>query len=531
MLPKKFFLVAMLAVLLVSCGILLYRSGTGMPPFSGLVEKPPHYDLLIKNAEIIDGSGGRIFQGDVAVAGDYIEKVGRFRATADLEIDARGLAVSPGFINPHSHIDQTIAKDPEAQASLLQGVTTEIVGVDGRSAADLEKHFAEVSHEEIGINYGSLVGQGSVRQAVLGSDSRTATQSEITAMQAMVKKAMEQGAFGLSTGLAYLPGTYTSTEEIIRLAQAAAPFKGVYVSHIRNESDRVISAVKEALDIGKGARIPVVISHIKISSSINDPSREEVIARNTETMIKTISAYQKSGGQVYADLYPYRVSFFLINRRLEEVLWRYPLDNILISAGSKQGHLGKTITEIAEEEDAEPGVIAQRLAGDPQTKVCVNNLSEASLRQLLQADFTMIGMDNVVYWPDPSYLPPAHPRNYGTYPKILGEYVREEGVLPLEKAVHKMTGLTAQVYGIQKRGFIREGYFADLVVFDPQTIRDRATYWEPNRPPQGVMYVIVNGKPAVSKGDNKPGNPGARVLTGIRNGKIIRHGKSFSQHP
>lgn len=528
MIKKPMLALSLILLLSLSAGI--FWLSEGKPPFFSVFEKPAHYDLLIKNGNIADGSGRKLFRGDLAVNGEKIARVGRFRATAEKTIDAEGLVVSPGFINPHSHIDQIILSDPDVPASLLQGVTTEIVGVDGQSALNLEKHFSEVSAKGMGINYGSLVGQGTVRLAVMGGSDHPATAKEIASMQALVKNAMEEGAFGLSTGLEYLPGVFTPTEEIIQLAKTVSPYKGLYVSHIRDEGDNVADAVKEALEIGRRAGVPAVVSHIKVGSSINDGSRQKVLVHKTNEIVETIKDYRDSGGKVFADLYPYRVGFFLVNRRPEEVLWRFPKDIIFVSGGSHQNFLGKTISQIAASEGVQPEIIAQRLVADPNSRVSVNSMSEASLRTFLEQDFTMIAMDNVTYWPDPSYTPPAHPRNYGTFPRILGEYVRG-GVLSLEEAVHKMTGLTAQVYNIPQRGFIKEGFFADLVIFDPRTIRDRATYWEPGLPPQGIFHVLVNGQPAVSKGTYALAAAQPNGLTGIRGGKIIKPRKILPGHP
>ena len=506
---KKGSLIIAFMVLLGISAMLLWSFDKIHDPLSALIEKPVKCDLLIKNGTVVDGTGAKGYQGDIAVTGDRIVQVGRFRAEAKQVIDAEGLVVAPGFINPHSHIDQTIFNDPGAKTSLLQGVTTEITGLDGLSAVNLKHHYAEVSQQAIGINYGSLIGQGSIRQAVMGNSSRPASKEEIASMQALVKTAMEQGAFGLSTGLEYIPGVYTPTGEIIELAKEVSPFKGVYVSHLRNERDNVVGAVKEALEIGKSAGVPAVISHIKVGSSIYDASRESVIARNTGEVLNTITKYRKEGGKAYADLYPYTVSWFQINKSPQQTVWTYPSPMLLVSASSNKSYIGKTITEIATAQKVPSATIAQQLLADPQAKVCVNNLSETSMRRLLEAPFTVIGMDNTTYWGDPSYIPPAHPRNFGTYPRILGQYVRKN-VITLEEAVHKMTGLTAEIFGLDKRGIIREGYFADLVVFDPRTIKDQATYWQPTLAPVGINLVVVNGRIAVDKGN-----------LGIRAGKII----------
>lgn len=510
---KKRVLIAALLVALTFLSALAFKYFRGnYPPILSLIEKPVECDLLIKNGVILDGTGGKSFTSDIAIAGDKIVRIGRFRVEAEKVIDADGLVVAPGFINPHSHIDQTIFEQPEAKASLLQGVTTEIVGLDGLSAVKLDRHFKQISTNGTGVNYGSLIGQGSIRQVVLGNSDRPASQEETAAMQALVTEAMEQGAFGLSTGLEYIPGVFTPTNEIIELAKAVSPYKGVYVSHIRNERDNVAAAVKEALEIGRATDVPVVISHIKIGSSIFNGSREQVIARNTQNVIKAITDYRKNGGKAYADLYPYLVSWFQMNKLPRQTVWTYPGEMILVSASSNKDYIGKTITEIAEIENVPASEVVQQLISDPLARVCVNNLSEASLRSLMKQPFVVIGMDNTTYWGDPSYIPPQHPRNSGTYPRVLAEYVRRHKILTLAEAVHKMTGLTAQIYGIEKRGLIREGYFADLVIFDPETVNDRATYSQPGLPPKGVEYVMINGQLAVEENQFK----------GIRAGKILR---------
>jgi len=522
---KRVFIPFFIIILFALGSMIFFYFRTGQPPIFALLQKPLECDLLIKNGTVVDGSGEKPFKADIAVSGEKIVRVGKFRAEAHRVIDAKGLMVAPGFINPHSHIDQTILKNPDAEASLMQGVTTEIVGVDGLSVIDFDRHFDEVSKKGTGLNYGSLVGQGSVRQAVKGNSIGAATATEIASMQGLVKKAMEQGALGLSTGLEYVPGVYTATDEIIELAKAASPYEGVYVSHIRNERDKVLEAVREALEIAKAAKLTAVISHIKVGSSVYDTSREQIIAKNTAEVIAAINDFRKEGGKAYADIYPYRVPWFQINKSPGQVVWKYPHEMILVSASENQGYVGRTVAEIASADNITPETVVKQLLADPSARVCVQNISEASIQQLLKAPFTVVGMDNNLFWGDPSYIPPQHPRNYGTYPRVLGHYVRS-GLLTIEEAVHKMTGHTAKIYGLEKRGTIKEGNYADLVIFDPATISDMATYWQPRRYPKGIEYVIVNGQTAVSRGkyvytDIKNG-PEDNRRKGVRAGKIIR---------
>ena len=471
MLIRKRVLFSIFILILAALGSMIFFLSRDSREPAALPEQPLNCSLLIKNGTIVDGTGKNAFKADIAITGEKVVRIGSFSAKADKTIDAGGLIVAPGFINPHSHIDQTLMTNPRAEASLMQGVTTEIVGLDGLSVVDFDSHFDQVVKNGTGVNYGSLVGQGSIRQAVMGNSTRRATANEIASMQQMVKKAMEQGALGLSTGLEYTPGISTTTEEIIELAKAISPYKGVYVSHIRNEKDNVVGAVKEALEIGKAAQVPAVISHIKVGSSIFDSSREQIIAQNTEAVIKTINDFRREGGEAYADIYPYRVTWFQINRPPGQVVWKYPADIVLVSACSNKSFIGHTMAEIAAAEGTSAGAIAQRLVEDSSALVCVQNLTEASIQRLLKAPFTVIGMDNTIYWGDPSYIPPEHPRNYGTYPRVLGTYVRR-GLLTMEEAVHKMTGKTAKIYGIERRGTIKEGNYADLVIFDAQTVQD-----------------------------------------------------------
>lgn len=522
---RKGIFVPALIIILFAIGSMIFSffQADGHPIFA-LIQKPVQCDLLIKNGTIVDGTGGKAYQADIAVTGDKIVQIGRFRAQAKRIIDAKVLIVAPGFINPHSHIDQTIMDNPDAEASLMQGVTTEIVGLDGLSVLEFDRHFEEIAKKGTAVNYGSLVGQGSIRQAIMGNSTGPATPAQIASMQGLVKKAMEQGALGLSTGLEYIPGKYTPTGEIIELAKAASPYKGVYVSHIRNERDNVVGAVKEALEIGTAAKMTTVISHIKVGSSVYDASRERIIAKNTAEVIAEINAFRQEGGKAYADIYPYRVSWFQINKSPQQVVWKYPSEMLLVSSASNKSNIGKTISQIAAAEKTDPGSVIQRLLGDSDALVCVQNLSEESITQLLQAPFTVVGMDNAIYWGDPSYIPPEHPRNYGTYPRVLGDYVRN-GTLTIEEAVHKMTGLTADIYGLEKRGIIQNGNYADIVIFDAAAIKDKSTYWQPQEYPSGIEYVIVNGQLAVSGGKylytgskNNTGGGGA----GVRAGKIIR---------
>ncbi len=475
--------------------------------------KPRHFDLVVTNATIVDGSGRQAFPGDVGITGSKITAIGNFaKATSTRRIDAAGLVLTPGFIDPHSHIDQTILENRNATPALVQGITTAITGMDGESPLDLAAYYRNLENGGIGINLGSLVGQAAIRRSLLGNWGGTPTPFQLNQMVSMVDQAMTAGALGLSTGLEYLPGKFTPTNEIILMARASAARGGYYSTHIRNERDGVLEAVNEALLIGREAGLPVNIAHIKINRAPWRNTTDTELNELTAQVIRKISSAVSSGQKVWADLYPYTVSYANTDERLADLpLGIYPPQFIRIMRTRSESYLGKTLTQIADYHQTTPGqAISIILGEDPDTRVFIDTNTEASLIELLKIDFTVIGVDAPREWLN---IRKDHPRGYGTFPRVLSRYVRENRILSLEEAIAKMTGRTAKLLNLDRRGLIKDGYFADLVIFNPRTIKDMATYAEPKLPPVGIEYVIINGQLAFAKGK----------ITGIRSGKVIKN--------
>jgi len=479
------------------------------------------YDLIFKGGQIIDGTGKPSYSADIGIIGEKIAFIGKLDQSEGKVVHmVNGLAIAPGFINPHSHIDQSILTDRAVGPSLLQGITTEIVGMDGQSAVELEQHFTKVfANGGIGVNYGSFIGQGSVRRAVIGEEDKVLTPSELETMKRTVEKAMQEGAFGLSTGLEYPPGFQTPTWELIELAKVAQSYGGIYSTHMRNEGSAVLDALEEAIIVGKEAQIPVNISHLKVNGGTNDAAVTEKLTNGVLTQIRVA---QKEGLEVFADLYPYTTTYFKVNVPLLEVYGNFPEHTIFISRSSTKEFLDKSLTDIAKSRNMSVKQVVEILKQEPRVRAYVQNLSQESMNRFIKQNYVMIGVDAPTEAPKgvPDKELRIHPRRYGTYPRVLGRFVREEQILSLEEAVRRMSGLTAEKYKILNRGKVKEGFFADLVVFSPEEITDRATFSEPTLPPKGIKFVVVNGKVAVEEGK----------LTGVRAGKAVK-GASINRSP
>jgi N-acyl-D-amino-acid deacylase len=489
----------------------------------------PDYDLIIRNGSIIDGTGTPARGGDVAVSGDRIDVVGAVLGTAKRELDARGLAVAPGFIDVHSHDDAAVIRDPRVDFKIMQGVTTDVVGNCGAGVApandafrlfyergiapiagDIElpwsttgEYFAAVDAAHPACNVAAYVPQGVVRYNVLGLEKRSPTEAELAQMQALIEEAMQAGAIGMSTGLVYVPGTYAQTPELIECAKVVAKYGGIYTSHIRNESLGVIGAVAEAIEIGERSGCPVQISHHKAGGA---PA-----FGLTKQSLPFIAAARARGVDVTIDVYPYVASssglaaMFRAGR--EEAFAASPA----IIASVKYNHQkyeGRYISDIAAELDLPIGDAIRKILHDEENSpsVIMFSMDEGDVRRVIADDHCMIGSDGL-----PSGGKP-HPRLYGTMARVLEKYVREDGVLSLEEAVRKMTSLPARKHLLKDRGVLQAGAFADIVVFDPQTIADIATYTEPRQYPVGIKHVVVNGAVAVEQGRQ----------TGARAGRMLR---------
>lgn len=498
-------------------------------------------DLLIVNGEVMDGSGNSAQALDVAVRKNRIIRVGpALKMPAKRVINAEGMIVSPGFIDIHAHIEP-LTTMPEAESHVRQGVTTALGGPDGGGPLPLGEYLDELEDQGVGMNVAYLVGHNSVRNEVMGLVNKAPTAEELQAMQTLVDKSMQEGAFGISTGLKYLPGTYAKLDEIITLSQVAARRGGIYTSHLREEGLGLIEAVSEAIAIAEKADIPVVLTHHK---AMGQPMWGK--SRQTLAMVDSARA---AGLDVMMDQYPYTASHTGISvliptwaleghpitefaKRCEDPVLRDSIkagimDNLVNDRGGgdlrrvqfsrfnwKPELEGKTLYDWAIADGKEPNietgaelVIAAQLHRGAQ---CIfHAMDEQDVQRIMQHPFSMVASDGRLSAPGKGH---PHPRAYGTFPRVLGHYSRDEGVLPLEEAVRKMTSLPAQRIGLPERGMIKEGNYADITIFNPETVKDEATFAEPHQYPTGIEYVIINGGVAVDKG----------VFQGLLAGKVLR---------
>ena len=504
-------------------------------------DSEPAVDILITNARIVDGTGNPWYRGNVAVAGDRIQAVGPgLEPAARRTIDAGGMVVAPGFIDIHNHCDGGLFDTPDAENFVRQGVTTLIGGPDGSSAVEMGSFLANLDTLPLAVNAAFTVGQGSVRRAVMGLADRAPTAEELEAMKKLVAGAMEQGAIGISTGLKYVPGAYCSTEEVIELSKVAASYGGFYTSHLREEGPGLIEAVQEAIRIAREADIPVNLTHHKAVGKL-------MWGRSAETL-EMLEQARARGLDITCDQYPYTATSTglavlfppwslaggrdsllarLDDRELraritEKVIFALEYDrggddpmNVAIASCEFDPSLeGKNLRRILEEHGVEPTAAhAAELVLELQQKggaSCIYHcLNEEDVQRIMRHDCTMHASDGTVL-PFGEGVP--HPRSYGTFPRILGEYVRKRGILTLEDAVRKMTSLPAQRTGLLDRGVIRPGCFADVVIFDPDRVIDRATFLDPHQYPQGIETVILNGRVVFEHGH----------LTDCRPGRVLR---------
>lgn len=507
-------------------------------------------DILVRGGKVLDGTGAPWYRADVAVAGGKIRAVARHLDTeAKLVIDAGGRAVAPGLIDAHSHSDSALLINPKAESKIRQGVTTEVIGQCGSSAApvsqlSLEEAKQSLLGEEMAISWRSMaeylallesrgvavnvvptVGHGTIREAVVGYDERRPTDAEMRRMKDLVAESMQAGARAFTSGLIYPPGSYAETGELVELARVAAGYGGIYMSHIRDEGDHLLDSVAEAIEIGEKGGLPVQISHHKAVGPANWGRVKDSLAM--------IDAARARGVDVTADQYPYVATSTGLGsiipdrahdggtqkllERLKDGPTRAKLgmevtraterrggwDKILISslrAEANRRYQGWTLDAIARDRGADPWTTACDLIISEGGYVGMVRfaMSEEDVKTVMTHPAVMIGSDG-------SALAPygrlgesrPHPRNYGTFVRVLGKYVREDRVLTLPEAVRKMTGLPAARFGLWDRGLVRPGMAADLVVFDPETVAERATFADPHQYPAGVDYVIVNGRVAV----------------------------------
>ena len=501
----------------------------------------PKYDLLIRNGQVIDGSGSGGFAADVAVKGDRIVKIAPgLNARAAKVIDATGKVVAPGFVDVHAHLEP-LPVLPAAESHLRMGVTTAVGGPDGSSPLSIGSYLDSLEKIGVGLNTAYLIGHNAIRLEVLGMENRPPSTEELRHMKALVEKAMQEGAFGLSTGLKYLPGAFAKTSEVVALARVAAKYGGVYTSHIREEGLGLLDAVDEVIQIAEEAGITAVITHHK---AIGQP-----MWGASKTTLARVDSARARGLDVRIDQYPYTASHTGISvlipawameggrykafaKRCEDPVLRDSIKqgiiyNILNDRGGgdlrriqfstfnwKPELAGKTLHDWALSEGLEPTpengaeliIQAQLHRG---ANCIFHAMSEEDVVRIMQHPVTMVASDGRITEFGKGH---PHPRVYGTFPRVLGRYVREMKVLDLPTAIHKMSGLPAQVFGIPERGLLKEGYFADLVIFNPDTIQDKATFEAPHQYPVGIDFVIVNGKVVLEEG----------AFYDLRAGKVLR---------
>ena len=479
-------------------------------------------DLLIRNGKITDGTGNSWFYGDVAVKDGKIIKVGYINdIQATRTIDAKGFVVAPGFIDVHGHIEGGIIITPTANNYVFDGVTTVITGNCGGSAGNIKRFFQQVDSVHPSINVASLFGHNTVRAQVMNRDNRSPTPLEQKQMEDLVEQAMKDGAVGLSTGLIYIPGTFAKTDEVIGLAKAAAKHKGIYASHIRNEENSAVEAINEAINIGKEAGIPVQISHFKIGGKAN--------WGKSDITLGLIKQARSEGWDVTIYQYPYTASSTNLGVRLpdwtfaggddsmkvrlndpltrakikKEMLtqladYKFPNYSYAVVANypADTSYNGKTISEINRlmgrkgkaRFEAETIMDMVEKGG---AQMVYNSMNEEDVKYIMKYPYAMFGADAGV--PVPGKGMP-HPRGYGTNARVLGKYVRDEKVIPLEEAIRRMTSLAAQKFGLSDRGLLLPNYAADIVIFSEAEVNDMATFQKPHAYSKGFKYVIVNGQ-------------------------------------
>ena len=474
-------------------------------------------DLLIRNGSVLDGSGSPAIHADIGIAGDRIVLIEPHIArAAKRTIDATGLVVTPGFIDPHTHTaaDLSDPKRAHNEPYLTQGVTTVVTGNDGDSPIDIAATLAKWKQQGIGTNAALFIGQGTVRREIMQMSDAAPTPAQLEQMKSLVAKAMDGGAIGISTGLYYAPGSYATTEEVIEVSKVAAQHGGIYDTHIRDESSYTIgllASVRETIRIGKEAHIPVMISHIKALGA-------DVWGQSTQ-VIALIDDARKAGLNVTASQYPYNASGSsvvaslvprwaeadgklvqnlsdpalhdrLVQEMTENLVRRGGADSLLMTSSKDKSILGKTLAQIAKERHESPVDAAIQISANGDSSVASFNMKDADIEAFMRQPWVMTCSDGSN----------GHPRKYGTFPRKLRDYVFDKPVITLPFAIRSSTSLPAQTLGLKDRGLLKQGYFADVLVFDPRTIRDLATYESPRVLATGVRYLTVNGQLAVDNG-------------------------------
>jgi N-acyl-D-amino-acid deacylase len=505
------------------------------------------YDLVIKNGLIVDGTGNPWFRADIGIKNKKVSKIGCIdKNQAERLIDAQDLIVCPGFIDIHTHCDRDIVNVPSADNYIHQGVTTVIGGNCGGHPFPLHKHFEKIKEKGISVNFGCLVGHNTIRQQVMGFKMSAPTEEEMEKMKDLVDQEMKAGAIGFSTGLAYLPGTYSKIDEIVQLASVISGYGGIYASHIRDQGLHITEAIEEAISIGEKNGIPVQISHIKLA--------DEAVWNQLERITRPVEEARKRGVEVTLDQYPYtatssgfessfpswafeggrekfqerlkdekayeEIKSYIIERRLSSTRGINKLETIYIASSRKFPEFeGKNLEEILISKGQTP---TENNAADLMIDIEKNGgasavffqMDEKDVENLLRLPYTMHASDGEI---EVFGRGVPHPRNYGTFPRVFARYVREKKILPLEEAVRKMTSLPAQTLRLKERGLVKEGMYADITIFDENAFEDKATFAEPHQFSQGLKYVIVNGEPIIENGKYNSRRPGVIIYGRSKN--------------
>jgi len=534
--------------------------------------KPASYDVILRGGTIYDGSGAEPYAGDVAIAGDTVAALGDLGdAESAIVIDVTGLAVAPGFVNMLSWATESLIEDPRSQSDIRQGVTLEVMGegfsmgpLNDRMKADLLEQQTDIKFDVewttlgeyldylaargIATNVASYIGAATPREYVIGHEDRPATAAEIEQMQVLVREAMQEGAMGIASSLIYPPGLFAGTDELIALSQVAAEYDGVYASHIRNEGAQMKQAVEELITIAREANIRAEIYHLKSSGEANWPIFDEAI--------ELIENARADGLQITADVYTYPASATGLNasvppwvqeggfgasiRRMQDPAIRKKLaeemleesaawengylaagtpDNILL-VGFKSEALkpltGKTVAEVAAMRGTSPQETIMDLIVEDGSRIGTIYFTQSDdiVSKAVALPWVSFNSDEASLAPEGVFLKSnPHPRAYGSFARVLAKYVRDEQVITLEDAVRKLSGLPAEVLKLDRRGLLKDGYFADVVVFDPETIQDHATFVEPHQYATGMVHVFVNGEQVLKDGEHTGATPG-RVIRG-----------------
>ena len=503
---------------------------------------------VIKNGMLLDGSGGQVKKGDILIEDDRIVEIGEFSdLQADIEIDATNKAVSPGFIDIHSHADASLPLAPYAESDAYQGITTVVTGQCGFSPAPLSPETRESFLEGLGdtsasklwekvdsfgsfldllekqgisINVEPLVGHGTIRIAVMGYSDKRPTEEQIEAMQRYAERAMDEGAIGISTGLIYPPGYYSTTEELIEVTRPVAQKGGLYFSHVRGEGAELLTSIEEEMRIARATGAAVQHSHYKASGEANwgnssrgleliDRARAEGIDMTVDMypyiassngLIDSLPDWSREGGLAKTML---RLKDPQERQRIRQTMERNDWSKNLLAGSPNPAHVGRYVADLAAEANQDPAewVLDALLETNGSIDRIAFGMSEENVKMQLQYAHMMIGTDGYGIPPEgPLSEGAPHPRSFGTFPRVLGKYVREENVLTLEKAIRKMTAMPAEKLGLKDRGYLMPGYKADIVVFDPLTVKDQATFVNPKQYPLGIEQVFVNGQLVIRDG-------------------------------